>query len=395
MSMIASFGFLLLALPTLLGSLYLLLLTLLSHRPRSQLRPLLRRQQHFDVVVPAHNEAGGIARTIASLQAMDWPRDHFRILVVADNCTDATATIARNAGAQVLERCDEHRRGKGHALAFAFQASRRDGLADAVVVVDADTGVSPNLLQAFATRLEHGARAVQAHYGVRNPLASWRTRLITIAKGAFHIVRSRGRERLGLSCGLRGNGWCVTHGVLQQVPYSAYSLTEDLEYTMELGLAGVRVHYADEAHADGDMESGGAAATSQRQRWERGRLALTRKYALRLLATGLRRPSALCLDLALDLLVPPLSYLALSTAALLGLAAAAAAWHPVLGFWLAWPVISALAITLYVLRGWQLSGTGLRGLLDLAGAPVFIVWKLLAMLRAPRTAGWVRTQRHP
>ena len=112
-------------------------------------------------------------------------------------------------------------------------------------------------------------------------------------------------------------------------------------------------------------------------------------------ATGLRRPSALCLDLALDLLVPPLSYLALSTAALLALAAAAAAWHPALGFWLAWPLIAALAITLYVLRGWQLSGTGLRGLLDLAAAPVFIAWKLLAMLRAPRTAAWVRTQRHP
>lgn len=392
MDLFASSGFLLLALPTLLCGLYLLLLTLLSGRAKP--RPPSRLQLHFDVVVPAHNEAGGIARTVASLQAMDWPRDRFRILVVADNCTDSTAAIARGAGAQVLERHDEHRRGKGHALAFAFDASRRDALADAVVVVDADTGVSPNLLEAFATRLEQGARAVQAHYGVRNPGASWRTRLITIAKGAFHIVRSRGRERLGLSCGLRGNGWCVTRGLLQQVPYGAYSLTEDLEYSIELGLAGVRVHYADEAHADGDMEAGGAAATPQRQRWEMGRYALARKYALHLLFAGLRRPSRLCLDLALDLLVPPLSYLALSAVALLALAAAAAAWQPAWSFWLAWPVVSILAIALYVLRGWQLSGTGARGLLDLAAAPVFVVWKLAAMLR-PRTAGWVRTQRHP
>lgn len=392
MDVVASSGFLLLALPTLLGGLYLLLLTLLSARPRA--RPPSRLQLHFDVVVPAHNEAGGIARTIASLQALDWPRDRFRILVVADNCTDATAAIARAAGAQVLERHDDHRRGKGHALAFAFDASRRDALADAVVVVDADTGVSPNLLEAFATRLEHGARAVQAHYGVRNPNASWRTRLITIAKGAFHIVRSRGRERLGLSCGLRGNGWCVTHGLLHQVPYSAYSLTEDLEYTLELGLSGVRVHYADEAHADGDMEAGGAAATPQRQRWELGRFALAKKYALRLLRAGLRRPSRLCLDLAMDLLIPPLSYLALSATALLAMAAAAALWQPAWSFWLAWPAISILAIALYVLRGWQLSGTGPRGLLDLAAAPVFVTWKLMAML-GPRTAGWVRTQRHP
>src|SRR5690606_22233480 len=115
-----------------------------------------RLQLHFDIVVPAHNEASGIGRTLASLRAIDWPRDRFRILVVADNCTDNTAAIARNAGAHVLERQDEHRRGKGHALAFAFEASRRDALADAVVVVDADTGVSPNLLEAFATRLEQG-----------------------------------------------------------------------------------------------------------------------------------------------------------------------------------------------------------------------------------------------
>lgn len=392
MDVIASSGFLLLALPTLLGGLYLLALTLLSSRPRP--RPPSRLQLHFDIVVPAHNEASGIGRTLASLRAIDWPRDRFRILVVADNCTDNTAAIARSAGAHVLERQDEHRRGKGHALAFAFEASRRDALADAVVVVDADTGVSPNLLEAFATRLEHGARAVQAHYGVRNPDASWRTRLITIAKGAFHIVRSRGRERLRLSCGLRGNGWCVTHGLLHQVPYSAYSLTEDLEYTLELGLSGVRVHYADEAHADGDMEAGGAAATTQRQRWELGRFALARKYALRLLHAGLRRPSRLCLDLALDLLVPPLSYLALSAVALLAVAAAAAAWQPAWSFWLLWPAVSMLAIAVYVLRGWQLSGTGARGLLDLAAAPAFVAWKLAAMLR-PRAAGWVRTQRRP
>ncbi|PBJ81641.1 glycosyl transferase family 2 [Lysobacteraceae bacterium NML93-0399] len=392
MHLIASSAFLLLALPTLLGSVYLLVLALLSGRPRPG--PASRRHLRFDIVVPAHDEAGGIARTVASLQAIDWPRERFRIVVVADNCSDATAAIAREAGAHVLERHDARLRGKGHALAFAFEASRRDGLADAVAVVDADTGVSPNLLEAFAARLEHGARAVQAHYGVRNPHASWRTRLMTIAKGAFHIVRSRGRERLGLSCGLRGNGWCVTRGLLQQVPYRAYSLTEDLEYSICLGLAGVRVHYADEAHADGDMEAGGAAATPQRQRWELGRFALARQYALRLLQAGLHRRSAVCLDLALDLLVPPLSYLVLSALALLALAAAGAAWQPAWTFWLAWPAFSLLAIVLYVLRGWQLSGTGTRGLLDLATAPVFVLWKLLAMLR-PRAAGWVRTQRHP
>ena len=95
----------------------------------------------------------------------------------------------------------------------------------------------------IAARIAGGAVAVQAHYGVLNPQASWRTQLITIAKGAFHIVRSRARERLGLSCGIRGNGWCVTHELLQRVPYRCFSLTEDLEYGIQLGLAGLRVGY--------------------------------------------------------------------------------------------------------------------------------------------------------
>ena len=155
----------------------------------------------------------------------------------------------------MLERQDLTLRGKGYALAHAFAWSIKDGFASAVVVVDADAEVSANLLEAFAVRIERGARAIQAQYGILNPWSSWRTQLITIAKGAFHVVRSRARERLGLSCGVRGNGWCVTHALLSEVPYRYYSLTEDVEYGIALGMAGRRVEYAGEAHADADMAS--------------------------------------------------------------------------------------------------------------------------------------------
>src|SRR4029077_15010006 len=148
--------------------------------------------------------------------------DRFRVLVVADNCSDATAALARAAGAQVLERNDPEHRGKGYALAYAFAASRAHGRADAVVVVDADSEASTNLLEASAARIEAGAEVVQAHYGVLNARASWRTRLMSIAMTSFHRVRSRARERLGLSCGIRGNGWCITHRLLRHVPYGAF-----------------------------------------------------------------------------------------------------------------------------------------------------------------------------
>src|SRR5262249_55167271 len=224
-----------------------------------------------------------------------------------DNCTDATAAIASKAGAHVMQRHDMEHRGKGYALDFAFKASRAREWADAVVVVDADAQVSSNLLEAFARRIERGDQAIQAHYGGSNTNASWRTRLLSIAKAAFHIVRSRGRERLALSCGIRGNGWCVTHTLLDKVPYKAYSLTEDLEYGITLGMAGFRVAYADEAHSDAEMVSGEKESRKQRQRWERGRFQLMRSRTLPLLAHALATRSRLCLDLALDLLVLPLS----------------------------------------------------------------------------------------
>lgn len=263
-----------LSLPAAAVGMYLLLLTVLSAKPPPPGRS--SGQLRFDVIVPAHDEAAVIERVVASLRGLRWPTDGFRVIVVADNCTDATASLARAAGAQVLERRDSTRRGKGYALELGFQVSRERGWATAVVVIDADSVVSPDLLEAFAARIERAATAVQAHYRVLNAGASWRTRLMSIALASFHQVRSRGRERLQLSCGLRGNGWCVTHRVLREVPYQAFSLAEDIEYGIALGMAGHRVQYADEAGVAAAMVSDGCAAGTQRQRWEGGRFRLIR-----------------------------------------------------------------------------------------------------------------------
>jgi cellulose synthase/poly-beta-1,6-N-acetylglucosamine synthase-like glycosyltransferase len=379
-----------LAAPAVMACAYLMALTILSARAEP-IRPTSRTFK-FDVIVPAHNEAEVIERTVSSLRKIDWPADRFRVLVVADNCTDTTAALARSAGAEVLERHDPTLRGKGYALAFAFQSSRERGWADAVAVIDADAEVSSNLLEAFAGRIEQGVQAVQVHYGILNPMASWRTRLITIAKAAFHIVRSRARERLKLSCGIRGNGWCVTHELLKRVPYQAYSLTEDLEFGIDLGVAGYRVAYADEAHSDAEMVTNEKVASTQRRRWEDGRFALTRSRTLPLLLMAMRRGDRVCLDLALDLLVLPLSYVTLNVALLFVCASIAVHWHLAHMAWLWLALACAASLLAYVLRGWQLSGIGARGIFDLARAPLFLTWRVLSMLR-PRAEGWVRTDR--
>jgi 1,2-diacylglycerol 3-beta-glucosyltransferase len=380
----------LLAVPAVSSSVYLFALTLLSAKLRPP--PRSTRTLCFDIVIPAHNEEAGITRTVSSVLALDWPADRFRVNVVADNCTDATAAVAAQAGAQVLVRQNAELRGKGYALTFAFDESRQRGWAQALVIIDADSLVSPNLLESIAARLERGEQAVQVHYGVSNIHASWRTRLMAIALGAFHRVRSRGRERLGLSCGIRGNGWAVTHALLKEVPFDRYSLAEDVDFGIDLGMRGLRIAYADEAWCDGEMVSGGTNAQSQRRRWEEGRLEILRNRTLPLLKRAFTAPSLVCLDLAMDLLVLPLSYVALNAVLL-----TAAGWLLIPAasnsVWLWLGPLCCASLALYVMRGWQLSNTGTRGLLDLLRAPFFMLWKLAVVFRRKRTTEWVRTNR--
>jgi len=380
-----------LSLPVLAAGAYLALLALLARpRPAPQRgAPHLR----FAVVVPAHDEEAGIARTVENLLATDYPPGLRRVVVVADNCADATAERAGAAGATVLVRRDETLRGKGYALAHGFGAVEREGWADAVVVVDADTLVSPNLLRAFSARLDAGAGAVQAHYGVRNPEASWRTRLMGVAFFIFHGVRSLGRERLGVSCGLRGNGMCLTLPVLAEVPHQAFSVVEDIEYGIRLGEAGHRVHYAPEAEVWGEMPSSAHGSRLQRRRWEGGRRTLFRAHAGKLLRRGLLERDPVLLDLFMDIAVPPLTRLV--AAAALGTAAAAlASWragHSLVALWLF--LLADLSLAFYVLRGAHLSGP--RGLRDLAAAPAYVFWKLglLVDRPGPSKGTWVRTPR--
>jgi 1,2-diacylglycerol 3-beta-glucosyltransferase len=369
---------------------YLGVATLLSGQPRPPQPSGAPRRFRF--IVPAHNESAGIAETVASLKSVDYPQEQFDVLVVADNCQDDTADKARAAGALVLERQDANQRGKGYALDYAFSQTPPE--VDAVVVIDADTLVSPNLLRAFAARREQGAHAMQADYAVRNPNAAWRTRLIAIAFGSFHIVRSRARERLRLSCGLRGNGMCFSTEVLKHVPHNAYSVVEDVEYGIRLGEAGHRVHYTDEAHVYGEMVTSSGAADSQRRRWEEGRKQLVRDHARRLVRAGISRRDRVLFDLGLDLLVPPLSRIAVGMLAaelagigllLVGAPGVAAGVY----------TVGTTAVAAYVLRGWQVSGTGLRGLADLGLAPVYVGWKATLRFRRPKqaTSSWVRTKR--
>jgi hypothetical protein len=188
---------------------------------------------------------------------------------------------------------------------------------------------------------------------------------------------------------------CLSVKVLREVPHQAFSLVEDLEYGLRLGLAGHRVHFAPDGQVRSVMVTEGGASGSQRQRWEGGRREMARRHGLPMVWRGLTTPDRILLDLGLDLLVPPLA--TLGAVAAVGAVASAAlsdlAGHPVGAPW-AWGA-SLAALATYVARGWWVSGTGLPGLGALLYAPLYVLWKLQLALRRPGKgrSEWVRTTR--
>jgi 1,2-diacylglycerol 3-beta-glucosyltransferase len=366
---------------------YLGVLTLFSVRRRSGggQAPALR----MVCIVPAHNEAAHIARTVKSLLDAEFPAEMKRVVVVADNCTDDTAAHARAAGAIVLERHDTDKRGKGYALETAFHHVLSEEWAEGILVVDADSTVSENFWRAMSARLHEGAPAVQAGYYVSNAKAGWRPMLMAIAFAMINGVRSLGRERLGLSTGLRGTGMGFARRTLEKVPHHAYGLAEDVEYGVRLGLEGMRVAYVPECFTRSPMPTSGSASFSQRRRWECGR-----QRARALVPRLLKKPSPITLDLALDLLVPPISYPAL----IIGLGVVVEGLHlAVTGdlsrFAPLWAICVACAAA-YALRGIVFSGTGVRGVFALAFAPAYMVWKILIVRPWQKRADeWIRTRR--
>jgi 1,2-diacylglycerol 3-beta-glucosyltransferase len=364
-----------------------------SHIPAS-LRGSLEDEQlpNIGILVPAHDEAAVISQLLASIAALDYPATRYQAVVVADNCNDETARIARAAGALVYERVDTERRAKGYALQWLLQQLAHDRrMFDAYIIVDADSSLSPSFLCEMAVELERGAQVVQARYLVRNPNESWASGLRAVAFTLFNHVRPLGRLRLGWSAGLKGNGMCFRSEVLDRFGWGAASLAEDVEFHTHLLQTGLRVTYAPEALVTAEMPTSLSQARSQQARWERGRLALIRACALPLLRSGLRQRDPARFDAAAEILVPPLSVIVLLVA-LCAAVALLAGWVPTL--WLAGGLLAALA--LYLIAGVVLARLSIRAYLSLLVAPIYILWKCwvyFVALLGRGGSGWRRTDR--
>jgi len=378
-----------LLLPFTASSVYLGALSCLAMLPGRSKRAAGRTLRRFAILVPARNEEQALPALLASLDAFDYPRDLVHTLVIADNCDDATAAIARERGFEACERADNEHRGKGYALAFGL--TQLSGDHDAIVCIDGDCTVSPNLLRAFNDRLDSGQQVLQAYYNMNTSQDSSSAAVRSLALALVHLVRPLGKSRFGGSTGLKGSGMCFSREVIDRVGWNEFGLAEDIEQHLALLRAGLRVDFVREATVLGEAPSTLAGAQGQHSRWEAGRLSAARAEALPLLADGVRSRSMAKIDAAIELLIPPISVLAIVIGGLLPVAVALRSRSLITA-----DAVAITALTLYVGSGFVVARTPPAEIArSLAAAPRFAIWKARLYLRAliSKPAGWESTQR--
>lgn len=382
---------------------HLLLLTAAAWAaPKETPVPPHKPRHRFAILVPAHNEEKLLPKLLESLSQLHYPRQLFSIHVVADNCIDETAAIARAAGATVHERFDLVNIGKGYALQWLLaRLETMQASYDAALILDADSVVSPNFLTVMNAQLNHGERVIQAHYAVLHPERSWVMSLRAAALALVHYLRPLGRMALGGSVGLKGNGMVFQRSVLTEHQWSA-SVTEDIDYHMALILSGERVAFAPDATVWAEMPGTLRGAHTQNMRWEQGRYQLARYYVPLLLQAAFSpQPSArplsrsLLLDSIMEHIIPPFSIVMGASVVYWGLA-----WLCAM-LWGATPLLILATLLLlgqliYIAGGLILAGTPPQTYLALLYAPIFIFWKMwliLTMMTRVEKQGWVRTAR--
>lgn len=381
-----SFRHALIWIPVLLGSvpaLYLFVITVAPWLRRLSAPPMAPNTHRIAIVIPAHQEVGLIAETVRLTFTQHYPKEAFAVWVVADNCHDDTAKEARRAGACVLERHGNP--GKGQALHEAFQHLLSQDW-EAFLVLDADSHLHPDTLFVINDYLAAGSDAVAIRYGVLNPDASWRTRAMELSTASYNGLRPLGRAALGMSAGLAGNGCCLTRRTLMEVPYSAHSIVEDIEYHVLLLRSGRKVDFCDRVWVKAQMPATQQVARIQRVRWERGRWLMVKSYTPRLFA-DLARGHPRAVDGLTDVLMPPMSVvlLCLLTALLGGTDAQQA---------LAGGGVGIVAVH-YLTAAWRYGHLSCLPWLALY-LPWYVVeksWMVLHSFVTERCLPWLRTER--
>ena len=327
-------------------------------------------RRRLAVLVPARNEGTGLLPTLADIQNQLLPGD--RLLVVADNCTDDTAAVAKARGAEVIERHDTTKLGKGYALDYGLRHLSLDP-PEIVIAIDADCRVESGTIDRLALTSAATGQPVQALYILTSPNKSLANHQVAeFGARVKQSLRPLGLSALRLPCMLMGTGMAFPWGVIRLADFASGSIVEDLRLGLELSLAGYSPIFCPSACVTSEFPSSIGGTRTQRKRWEQGHIGVIINEAPRLFSLAIARCNWRLLVLTLDLVVPPLSLLVILVTGVFAVTALAAfiglSWAPLvisaatlLGFisaiFLAWlrcgrdvlPASAIFSIVLYVL----------------------------------------------
>lgn len=377
---------------TLVPVFVLLSQVLLARLPARAAAPAAGARPRVAILIPAHNEEAGLLATLSSLQPQLGIHD--RILVVADNCSDRTAELARRAGADVVERSHAQLRGKGYALDCGVQALSA-APPEVVIIVDADCIVGAGAIARLASLAACHHRPVQALYLMHTAAASGP--LKKIAEFAWIVknkVRPLGWSRLGWPCQLMGSGMAFKWQTIAAARLATGHIVEDMKLGMELALAGCAPMFCPDALVHSHFPTSQEGVASQRTRWEHGHLSMIASTVPRTLLAAVRRASPSLLAFGLDLCVPPLALLTLLVCGLTGLSLLLAlCGGPVAP--LALGVLADAALGVAILLAWWRHGRAVLSGKELALAAVYVASKIPLYFRFlfQRQVAWVRSKR--
>jgi cellulose synthase/poly-beta-1,6-N-acetylglucosamine synthase-like glycosyltransferase len=344
------------------------------------------------ILMPAHNEELGLAATLSRLNPQLSATD--RLVVVADNCDDATADIAQAAGAIVIARRDPVRRGKGYALDFGLNFLAIDP-PDVVIILDADCWVQPNAINQLVQTAIATGRPVQSSYLMAQPdRPSAQTAVVAFAFKVKNLVRLQGLARLGLPSLLTGTGMAFPWVALRSVNLASGHIVEDMKLGLDLAIAGHPPIFCPTAQVLGQLPQAQTATNQQRTRWEHGHLQTLIAYGPKLLQAAIGQRRWQLATMAVDFCIPPLSLLVmlwvgLTTAALVA-AVLGASWLPA-------GVCALAGICLFsaILTAWWQFGRSELPLAQLLTIPCYILSKIplyFKFLINPERR-WIRTER--
>jgi glycosyltransferase involved in cell wall biosynthesis len=362
---------------------------------QAQASTVLNRVARVVVLIPAHNEEHGIQATLASVTPQLGAFD--RILVVADNCNDGTAQAALANGAQVIERQDLARRGKGFALQFGLDALRADP-PDSILFLDADCVLSEGSLELLARTAEQSNRPVQALDLMTTTIPAGQVRPMGhgFAQFAWIIrnhVRPLGFHRLNLPCQMMGTGMLVSWAQLSSVALGTGHLAEDLRFGGSLALDGHLPLFVPDAKVTSLFPEQAKAVQEQATRWMHGHLDNLFSYAPGICWRALATRNFRLLAFALDMAVPPLASLILVLTGVTVLCFSIGYWTSFVPAFIGTGTLAVLAIAL--LLAWHRFGRAVLGLKDFLVLPGFVLRRAkiaLGFAQAPETE-WKRAQR--